>query len=223
MVYKPILNIFKDPQSITASLIIESGERLQIPGVAQLTEMPFLEIQFPKSKINKVKKINKQEEIVLTFEVDYSVLTLYTHLSEEPETGTLLLEIDRYEQKKQERISTRIPVPELWAEYRPVDERGHIMQGQASRVEVINLSKTGILLAMSEVIHPDQRLELSILFSERRIGKCFGRVVRLALQSTGRMETAIHFDEGEGSGLKAIKTYCEEQKKAFDMRKGLSS
>jgi c-di-GMP-binding flagellar brake protein YcgR len=202
-----VLNIFNEPQPVTASWTSADGERVQAYGVAQLTEMPFLKVQFPKSNLNGVQRVERGTGVVVCFEVDHTVLTLHTTMVEATNHGALLLKIEQHEHKRQKRIATRVPVQGVWAEYRPLEAQAETPPEAKGRADVVNISKTGVLMRLREVVEPNQRVELTLHLSELRLINCNGRVVRLALQRSGEIEAAVQFEDLNNSGRAEIDNY----------------
>jgi len=204
------LNIFLEPQPVTASAVTSSGERMQAYGVAQLTEFPFIKVQFPQSNLTEVKKVEKGTQVIVCFEVDHTVLTLYTNLVEAADQGALLLKIEQYEHKKQKRIATRVPAHGAWAEYQPMQDQAVSSSDQRWYAEIINISKTGLLMRLDEIIEPNQRVALTLHLSEISLVNCWGRVVRLALQRSGEIEAAVQLEDMNDFGQAWINHYSAE-------------
>lgn len=205
-----VLNIFQESQPVTASIVTTSGERFQIHGVAQLTESPYLQFKFPKSNLSEIRKIDKKSNVIVCSEIDYSVLTLYTFFIDYINHNSLLLKIDHHDQKKQKRIANRFPVHEVWAEFWAVDESGHSLHNTKYIAEAVNISKTGILLTLHDVVEPNQRVHLSILLPGIRLITSYGRVVRLALLRSGKIELAVRFEDVPDSDQSIINQYCKD-------------
>jgi c-di-GMP-binding flagellar brake protein YcgR len=218
-----VLNIFQEPQPVTATAMAATGDRIQVHGVAQLTDLPYLKVQFPKSNIHEIEKVESGQLITVYFEIDHSVIILYTSLVKATNHGAFLLKIEDYAQKKQKRIATRVPAQDIKVEYRPVDEQGNPLRARKNMVEVINISKTGILLRMKEVIEPNQIIELSITLPDISLIACHGRVVRLALQKNGRIEMAVQFENVGESSQKPLERFCEGSKRQDSSRNSLKT
>jgi hypothetical protein len=127
------------------------------------------------------------------------------------EQGELVVKIEGHDQKKQKRIATRVSARNISVEYRPVEEDGTPLRSARNQVEAVNLSKSGILLRMNEVIEPHRRLELCLKLPDMHPITCHGCVVRLALQRSGRIEAAIQFENLEELEGSPLSTYCERK------------
>jgi c-di-GMP-binding flagellar brake protein YcgR len=204
------LNIFLEPQPVTAYSVTARGERVQAYGVVQMTEYPYIKAQFPQSNLKEVKKIEEGARILVCLEIDHTVMTLYTRMVEDTDHGALLLKIEEYDRKKQRRVATRVPAGEAWAEYRPLEEQASRFQREKNRAEIVNISKTGVLMRLNEVVEPNQRVELALHLWEIGLINCLGRVVRLALQRSGEIEAAVQFEDLNNSGQAGIDKYFAE-------------
>ena len=204
------LNIFQEPQPVTAYSLTGCGEKVQAYGVVQMTEYPYIQAQFPQSNLNEVKKIERGAKVLVCLEIDHTVMTLYTRMVEATDYGALVLKIEEYDCKKQRRIATRVPSQGAWAEYRQLEEQASRFQGEKNRAEILNISKTGLLMRLNEVVEPNQRVELALHLWEIGLINCLGRVVRLALQRSGEIEAAVQFEDLNNSSQAGIDKYFAE-------------
>lgn len=188
------LNIFQEPRPVTASWCIEDGEKIYLYGVASVTELPYLQVQLPESSLYDVKKMKHNSHVLVCFEIDHSYFRLYTRVVKHIHNKALLVQIEHHEQSKQKRVVSRVSAQGVVADYMPVDDQGAPLRKEKNRAEAVNISKTGILLRTNEIFEPNQRLDLSLTLPEVRLFHCFGRVIRMALQRTGTMESAIQFE-----------------------------
>jgi DNA-binding PucR family transcriptional regulator len=170
-----------------------------------------MNIRFPKSKISEIETVESGSTITVCYEIDHSILTVYASMVRVTEQGELVVKIEGHDQKKQKRIATRVPARNIEVEYRPVEKDGTPLRSARNQVEAVNLSKTGILLRMNEVIEPNSRLELHLKLPDMHPITCYGRVMRLALQRSGRIEAAIQFENLEELEGSPLSTYCERR------------
>lgn len=189
------LHIFQEPRPVTVSWDSEIGERFCFHGVALITELPFLRLQFPKTSTFDVKKVKQNTHVFVDFEIDHSYLLLYTRVVKILNQIDFLVRVEQIEQSKQKRVVSRVPAYGIHVNYLPVDEQGLPLRQEKKRAEAVNISKTGVLLRMNEIFEPNQRLQIDLRLSDLFLCHCFGRVVRLAMRKTGVIESAIHFED----------------------------
>lgn len=195
MISKPALNIFMEYQPITVSWGDRDSERSYLYGVASITELPYMKLQFPQSSLYDGKQMKHELRVEVYFEMDHSFLVLYTQVVRQVDQRSLLVRIEHHEHNKQNRAVSRIPASGVLARYRPVDDQGNPLRSEKKQGEAVNISRTGILLRTDEIFEPNQRLALSLTFPDAQRVHCYGRVVRLALHRTGVIESAIHFED----------------------------
>ena len=194
MLSKAALNIFMEYQPITACWG-EGSERSYLYGLASITELPYMKLQFPQSSLYDGKQMKLQLAVEVYYEIDHSYLVLYTRVVRQVGQKSLLVRIEHHEHNKQKRAVSRIPASGVLAQYLPMDDQGNPLRSEKKQGEAVNISRTGILLRTDEIFEPDQRLALSLTFPDAQRVHCYGRVVRLALHRTGIIESAIHFED----------------------------
>ena len=195
MISKAALNLFMEYQPITVSWGDQGAERSYLYGVASITELPYMKLQFPQSSLYDGKQLKHKLRVEVYYEIDHSYLVLYTRVVKHINQRSLLVQIEHHEHNKQKRAVSRIPASGVGAEYLPVDDQGNPLRSEKKHGEAVNISKTGILLRTDEIFEPNQRIEMNLTFPEGRLVHCFGQVVRLALHRTGIIESAIHFED----------------------------
>jgi len=208
MIEDTVLNIFQEKQPVTARLTIASDEEVQLHGVAKITELPFIQVEIPRLSIYHIDITDIQDKILIIYGAGLSILTLYTSVVSFVDPSTLLLNIQDYYLKEQERNALRAEANRAEVYYRPLDEQGNPVQDRLNSCEAVNLSKAGILIRMNEIIEPKQKLELLITLPNTSPFSCTGQVERIGLQKNGKMETAIQFENLDRSACDAIDSFC---------------
>ena len=201
------LNIFQEYRPVTVCWGDQGAERSYLYGVACITELPYLKLQFPQSSLYDEKKMKQTSRVEVCFEIDYSYLRLYTRVVEQINHRSLLVRIEHHELSKQKRAVSRVSASVVGAEYLPVDDQGTPLRSEKKQGEAVNISRTGILLRTNEIFEPNQLLQMNLTFPEVKLFQCYGRVVRLALHRSGIIESAIHFEDMSNDNRTMLSDY----------------
>lgn len=192
-----ILDIFRQTKPIQAVIYLKTKNKIKLFGFAALTEKNLLQVQFPESSWPRNKAIDWQKNIFIYLEEKKAVISVYASLKQELGPGNLLVKPIDYVQYKDRRDSPRIAVENVLTNYQPMNNKGSPLRSHKNWAKAENISTSGILLQVPEVIKPDQHLSLEIILPEKdkpSTIQCSGKVIRLALQPDGNLEAALRFE-----------------------------
>lgn len=192
-----ILHIFRQTKPIKAVIYLKNKNKIKLYGFAGLIEKNLLQVQFPKSSWPPNQDIDWQKNIFICLEEKKAVISVYAYLKKELGPGNLLLKPIDYVQYKDRRDSPRVSVENIVTRYQPLSKKGSSIGSQKNLAKAENISKSGILLQIQEVIKPDEYLSLEIILPKKDQKSpvlCTGKVIRLALQPDGNLEVALRFE-----------------------------
>ena len=203
-----LLDLFEELRSVKVFVTRTDGERLSLNGSAFLRERPYLEVSFPSEAWPALNTVDEQSQILICLENDDSVVFISTTLALEAGEGKWLLVASDYAQKSQKRSAPRVAANECSVSYWYVDEQGR-QKSAPQQAQAIDISSTGVLMHMQEVVEPFRFVGLSFVIpgSSETI-QCIGRIVRLALKADGSIEAAVHFTDIDKRDRNRVTDFC---------------
>jgi hypothetical protein len=190
-----LLDEFSELREVKVLVTQDNGEKLSMTGVAISKGTPYLEVSFPTEAWPELRSLDQRSQLLVCLETEESILFVYATIALRPREGTLLLEATDFAQQKQKRKAERVPAEGVKLLYWPVDAQGQAT-GEPKEGWAIDISSTGLLMRIDEVIEPCRPVGLKLILpgtSSEEI-TCTGQVVRLALKPNSSIEVALHFE-----------------------------
>lgn len=201
------LEQLKEPQMVRILLPLKNNKRLGLSGRAQLATPNLIQIQFPKTELPNPDQIDILSDCLLSLNTLDSILNIHTLIQSMPNNKQLLVKAIDSKEQIEKRSSIRAPATPIKITYWDLDENKTKAKKTA---EGINISTDGLLLILNDIILPYQHIgiEMTIPIPQEITISCKAQVIRTSLNSDGKIQLAVKFEDINPKHLEHILAYC---------------